>query len=134
MLDFNKPIDFKKIKITSINVDTIYKNIDKFYEYTKHFVVNRAFKRIIDSEAFQILLDDEAFNNVDSLYTSFCIIAAGQTEIPVDVPVISKSEFMKNLRQCGYILKRTSKRINGKSTKIVEVIPSTTAYLLRERQ
>ena len=134
VLDFNNEhLDFENIDLLKLNVTTIYNNIAKFEKFAKDKVINKSFEKFMNSALVQTTLASDDTNDVDNLYLVFNIAIADNA---LDVPLapMSKREFVRNLKECGYILVRTKKTINGVRTNITRVINNVRAFAEYERK
>ena len=134
VLDFNNEhLDFENIDLLKLNVTTIYNNIAKFEKFAKDKVINKSFGRFMNSALVQTALASDDTNDVDSLYLVFNIAIADNA---LDVPLapMSKREFVRNLKECGYILKRTKRSVNGARIDITRVINNVRAFADYERE
>lgn len=103
VLDFNdSKLIMRLSDVDSYNIDTIYDNIERFNRVVSSFKVNRDFVKIINSELFQVMLRGEATNNVDDLFRVYNNIASGTLIKDFKSTLISKNQFITNLRRMGF--------------------------------
>lgn len=134
VLDFNNEhLDFENIDLLKVNVTTIYNNIAKFEKFAKDKVINKSFEKFMNSALIQTTLSSDDTNDVDSLYLVFNILV-GNNALNIPLAPMSKREFVRNLKECGYILKRTKRSVDGVRIDITRVMNNVRAFAEYERK
>lgn len=106
ILDFNDPnLEFKISDIKNFKLNAIYKNIDKFNEFTYNITATEVFDIIYNCPLFQLSLANTD-NSVDDILYVYNMIASDAMIDNKQYPTIMKKTFIKLMKLKGFDIRR----------------------------